>query len=69
MKYCAFFFSVRLCLSCVINNMHVLMSNVRFMHTVLIPIVPYCIYVYLYIPSFTVLCPVFLPACHTTGLA
>ena len=24
---------------------------------------------YLYIPSFTVLCPVFLPACHTTGLA
>ena len=39
------------------------------MHTVLIPIVPYCIYVYLYIPSFTVLCPVFLPACHTTGLA
>ena len=39
------------------------------MHTVLIPIVPYCIYVYLYIPSFTVLCPVFLPACHTTGFA
>ena len=24
---------------------------------------------YLYIPSFTVLCPVFLPACHTTGFA
>ena len=39
------------------------------MHTVLIPIVPYCIYAYLYIPSFTVLCPVFLPACHTTGFA
>ena len=63
MKYCAFFFSVRLCLSCVINNMHVAYVQRSFVHTVLIPIVPYCIYVYLYIPSFTVLCPVFLPAC------
>ena len=32
----------------------------------------YCslgIYVYLYIPSFTVLCPVFFTACHTTNFS
>ena len=27
------------------------------------------VFVSLYIPQFTVLCPVFLPACHTTGFA
>ena len=66
-KVLCFFFSVTAC--------HVLLIYARayvqrsFVHTVLIPIVPYCIYVYLYIPLFTVLCPVFLPACHTTGFA